>query len=50
MKKINLKKKILKHLKLKKLEIKINIEEVKDINLQSQVVAQNIADQIYLLS
>ena len=41
-----LKKKILKHLELKKLDLKINIEEVKDINLQSQVVAQNIADQI----
>lgn len=42
----DLKKKILKHLELKKLDLKINIEEVKDINLQSQVVAQNIADQI----
>lgn len=41
-----LKKKILNHLELKKLDVKINIEEVKDINLQSQVVAQNIADQI----
>ena len=41
-----LKKKILKHLQLKKLDLKINIEEVKDVNLQSQVVAQNIADQI----
>ena len=26
--------------------MKINIEEVKDVNLQAQVVAQNIADQI----
>src|SRR3989338_960483 len=42
----DLKKKILSHLNLKKLDLKINIEEVKDVNLQSQVVAQNIADQI----
>lgn len=41
-----LKKKIIKSLELKKLDMKINIEEVKDINLQAQVVAQNIADQI----
>lgn len=41
-----LKKKVLKHLDLKKLDIKINIEEVRDVNLQAQVVAQNIADQI----
>lgn len=41
-----IKKKILKHLELGKLDLKINIEEVKDINLQAQVVAQNIADQI----
>ncbi|MBI4049619.1 MAG: 30S ribosomal protein S3 [Candidatus Doudnabacteria bacterium] len=40
-----LKKKIIKHL-AKKLDVKISIEEVKDINLQSQVVAQNIADQL----
>lgn len=40
-----LKKKIIKHLG-KKLDLKINIEEVKEVNLQSQVVAQNIADQI----
>jgi small subunit ribosomal protein S3 len=40
-----LKKKIIKHLG-KKVDIKINIEEVKDVNLQSQVIAQNIADQI----
>ncbi len=42
----DLKKKILKHLKLTKLDLKINIEEIKDINLQSLVVAQDIADQI----
>ncbi len=42
----DLKKKVLKHLELKKLDFKINIEEAKDINLQAQVVAQNIADQI----
>lgn len=42
----DLKKKILKSLALTKLDIKINIEEVKDVNLQSQVIAQNIADQI----
>ena len=41
-----LKKKVLKHLKISKLDLKINIEESKDINLQAQVVAQNIADQI----
>jgi small subunit ribosomal protein S3 len=41
-----LKKKILKHLKLAKLDVKINVEEVKDVNLQSLVVAQDIADQI----
>lgn len=41
-----LKKKILKNLELKKLDLKINIEEVKDMNLQAQVVAQNIVDQI----
>ncbi|OGE74240.1 MAG: 30S ribosomal protein S3 [Candidatus Doudnabacteria bacterium RIFCSPLOWO2_02_FULL_42_9] len=41
-----LKKKILKHLKLDKLEMKINIEEIKDVNLQAQVIAQDIADQI----
>lgn len=42
----DLKKKILKHLNLQKLDLKLNIEEVKDVNLQAQVVAQNIADQI----
>ena len=42
----DLKKKILKNLNLEKLDIKINIEEMKDVNLQSQVVAQNIVDQI----
>lgn len=41
----DLKKKILKHLGYK-LELKINIEEVKDVNLQAQVIAQSIADQI----
>lgn len=41
-----LKKKILKNLEIKKLDLKINIEEVKDVNLQAQVVGQNIADQI----
>ncbi|HTL39239.1 MAG TPA: 30S ribosomal protein S3 [Methylomirabilota bacterium] len=42
----DLKKKILSHLSLAKMDVKINIEEVKDVNLQAQVVAQNIADQI----
>ena len=45
----DLKKKIFAHLgitKKDKREVKINIEEVKDINLQAQVVAQDIADQI----
>jgi len=42
----DLKKKILSHLNLAKMDVKINIEEVKDVNLQAQVVAQNIADQI----
>src|SRR3989338_9344696 len=42
----DLKKKILKNLQISKLDLKINIEEVKDMNLQAQVVAQNIADQI----
>lgn len=41
-----LKKKVMKHLGLAKMDLKINIEEVKDVNLQSQVIAQNIADQI----
>ncbi len=41
-----LKKKILKFLGLSKLDLKINIEEVKDVNLQALVVAQDIADQI----
>jgi small subunit ribosomal protein S3 len=40
-----LKKKILNFMD-KKLDLKINIEEVKDANLQSLVIAQNIADQI----
>ena len=42
----DLKKKVLKHLGVAKMDLKINIEEVKDVNLQAQVVAQNIADQI----
>jgi len=42
----DLKKKITKHLDVGKLDLKINIEEVKDVNLQAQVVAQNIADQV----
>jgi small subunit ribosomal protein S3 len=41
----DLKKKILAHLN-EKVELKLNIEEVKDINLQSQVIGQNIAEQI----
>lgn len=41
----DLKKKVFSFMK-KKLDIKINIEEVKDSNLQAQVIAQNIADQI----
>lgn len=40
-----IKKKLLKFLG-EKIDVKLNIEEVKDVNLQSQVVAQNIADQI----
>lgn len=42
----DLKKKVLKNLEIDKLDLKINIEEAKDINLQAQVVAQGIADQI----
>jgi small subunit ribosomal protein S3 len=42
----DLKKKVIKHLGVAKLDLKINIEEVKDVNLQAQVVAQNISDQI----
>jgi small subunit ribosomal protein S3 len=42
----DLKKKVLKHLGVAKMDLKINIEEVKDVNLQAQVVAQNISDQI----
>ena len=41
-----IKKKLLKHLELTKLDMKMNIEEVKEVNLQAQVIAQNIADQI----
>ncbi len=40
-----LKKKINKALS-QKMDLKINIEEVKDVNLQAQVVAQDISDQI----
>lgn len=53
----DLKKKIFKHLGItgkpgpdklipSKLDLRINIEEVKDVNLQSLVIAQSIADQI----
>jgi small subunit ribosomal protein S3 len=42
----DLKKKVLKNLEIDKLDLKINIEEAKDVNLQAQVVAQGIADQI----
>jgi small subunit ribosomal protein S3 len=44
-----IKKKIFAHLgfdKKTKRDIRINIEDVKDVNLQSQVIAQDIADQI----
>ncbi|MGE5392251.1 MAG: 30S ribosomal protein S3 [Candidatus Saccharibacteria bacterium] len=41
----DLKKKINKHMG-EKLNLRINIEEVKEVNLQSRVIAQNIADQI----
>ncbi|MBI3952340.1 MAG: 30S ribosomal protein S3 [Candidatus Doudnabacteria bacterium] len=41
----DLKKKVAKFIG-KKLDLKINIEEVKDMNLQASVIAQNIADQI----
>ncbi|HEX5429617.1 MAG TPA: 30S ribosomal protein S3 [Patescibacteria group bacterium] len=41
----DLKKKLAKHLGYK-LDVKINIEEVRDVNLQAQVIAQDIADQI----
>jgi len=41
-----LKKKILKHLKITQLDLKVNIEEVKEAGIQSQVVAQNIVEQI----
>jgi small subunit ribosomal protein S3 len=42
----DLKKKLLKHLGKGKMDLKLNIEESKDINLQAQVIAQGIADQI----
>ena len=41
----DLKKKLNKHLGYK-VDVKINIEEVKDVNLQAQVIAQDISDQI----
>lgn len=41
----DLSQKIIRHLG-QPLDLKITIEEVKDVNLQSQVVAQNIADQL----
>lgn len=41
----DLKKKLKKAIGLKK-DLKINVEEVRDINLQAQVVAQNIADSL----
>lgn len=41
----DLKKKVKRELGIKK-DLKINIEEVRDINLQAQVVAQNIADSL----
>lgn len=41
----DMKKKILKHMN-EKLDVKINIEEVKEVNLQAQVIAQNIGDAI----
>ncbi len=40
-----LKKKIKDKLKIKK-ELKVNIEEVRDINLQAQVIANTIAEQL----
>lgn len=40
-----IKKKVAKHLG-HKIDFKLNIEEVKDVNLQAQVVAQDIVDQI----
>jgi small subunit ribosomal protein S3 len=41
----DLKKKIKQKVGLKK-DLKINIEEVRDVNLQAQVIAQNIADSL----
>jgi small subunit ribosomal protein S3 len=40
-----LKKRIKSKLKLKK-ELKVNIEEVRDVNMHAQVIANNIAEQI----
>ncbi|MGE5297721.1 MAG: 30S ribosomal protein S3 [Acidobacteriaceae bacterium] len=42
----DLKKKLFAKLGVKKMDLRMNIEEVKDINLQSLVIGQNIADQI----
>jgi small subunit ribosomal protein S3 len=45
----DLKKKVFKHLSLdkkSKRDIKMNIEDIKEVNLQSLVIAQNIADMI----
>ena len=45
----DLKKKIFAHLQMDpkaKRDFKLNIEDVKDVNLQAQVIAQDIADQI----
>jgi small subunit ribosomal protein S3 len=42
----DLKKKIKKFIISGKVDLKVNIEEAKDINLHGQVIAQNIADQL----
>ncbi len=41
----DLKKKLVKQLKLKT-DVRINIEEIRDVNLQSQVIANGIAEQL----
>lgn len=41
----DLKKQIKKQVKLKQ-DIKVNIEEIRDVNLQAQVIAQNIAEAL----
>ncbi len=41
----DLKKKIKSHLGIKK-ELKVNIEEIRDVNLQAQVIANTIAEQL----